>query len=60
MFDYLPLHNAMSGFHEYLSPLHRVYYFIAGTFTLGGYGILAVLALWGVKSTVAEEGDWAV
>ena len=57
LFDYLPLHSAMTGWHENISGIHRVFYLIESTLTLGGYGILTVVAVWGVSAVLAQT-DW--
>ena len=57
LFDYLPLHSAMTGWQENISGLQRVFYLMEGTLSLGGYGILTVVALWGF-STVLDQADW--
>jgi len=56
LFDYLPLHSALTGWHENISRLRRVLYLVESTIKLGGYGILTLVALWGM-STVLAQGD---
>jgi hypothetical protein len=56
LFHYIPLHSAMTGWHENISGLHRVGYLIENTVMLGGYGVLFVGALFGAY-IVAERND---
>ncbi len=57
LFDYLPLHSAMTGWHENIQGVHWIFYLIENTFSLGGYGILAMVSLWGI-STVLAQAEW--
>ncbi len=44
-FQYLPLYSALTGDHEIISSLDRVYYLIHWTLTLGGFGALFLYSL---------------
>ncbi len=44
-FNYLPLHSAMTGWHENITKSHQVFYLIEATFRFGGYGALFLCSL---------------
>lgn len=54
LLDYLPLHNAMTGGHENIAGSYRVFYLTEMTLKFDGYGILTVIAAWGISAILAQ------
>ena len=59
MFNYLPLHSAMTGFQEAVTPQRRIFYLIENTLRFGGLGpmLLAALFGWYRLLTTQDAGD---
>ncbi len=55
--DYLPLHSALTGSHENISPPRRIFYLARHGLQFGGYGALLLCSLVGFHRVLTHASD---